>query len=187
VGKSSLLSRYTDGSFMPDFQSTVGIDFKTKDTNIDNSLWKISIWDSAGSEKFRAVAKSYYRGAQGVLFVYDLTDKESFFAIQSWMQEVELSNNQIVKILVGNKSDEIKDRTVSFDEGQEVADQYNIKYVETSAKGNINVRSAFEALAREVIKGLKDAVNPISPSSQEQTINFKEDRLCDNGLKKSCC
>uniref|UniRef100_A0A8C1R9A9 Uncharacterized protein n=1 Tax=Cyprinus carpio TaxID=7962 RepID=A0A8C1R9A9_CYPCA len=107
VGKSSLLLRFTDDTFDPELAATIGVDFKVKTVAIDGNRAKLAIWDTAGQERFRTLTPSYYRGAQGVILVYDVTKRDTFTKLENWLNELETycTRNDLVKMLVGNKID----------------------------------------------------------------------------------
>ena len=150
VGKSSILSRYADNYFEEQNMPTIGVDFKINQTEIDGKVVKLQIWDTAGQCRFKTITQSYYRGSHGIIVVFDVTDRESFSGVQRWMQQVEENCQNVSCILVGNKSDLTSKRAVTFDEGQELADHFMIRYVETSAKESKNVDSAFTMMTREI-------------------------------------
>ena len=129
------------------------MDFKIKTLEIDSKSCKLQIWDTAGQERFKNIISSYYRGAQGIMLVYDITDLESFQNLNLWLIEIEKNANKNVnKILVGNKSDLECERKVSLEQGKEFAFQHGMKFYETSAKNSFNVFESFHALAKEIIK-----------------------------------
>jgi Ras-related protein Rab-8A len=162
VGKSCLLLRFSDDSFTTSFITTIGIDFKIKTIELDGKRIKLQIWDTAGQERFRTITTAYYRGAMGILLVYDVTDKQSFENIRNWIKNIEQhAADNVDKILIGNKCDMIKDKVVDSAQGQNLADNYQIKFFETSAKANTNVVEAFTAIAKDIKKRLMD--NPTSP------------------------
>jgi Ras-related protein Rab-1A len=106
VGKSSLLVRFAEDIFTDNFMPTIGVDFKIKTVDVDSKQIKLQIWDTAGQERFKTITSSYYKGAHGIIVVYDITDRESFSNIQTWMAEVEKhASDNISRILVGNKCD----------------------------------------------------------------------------------
>ncbi|XP_004861890.1 ras-related protein Rab-18 isoform X2 [Heterocephalus glaber] len=107
VGKSSLLLRFTDDTFDPELAATIGVDFKVKTISVDGNKAKLAIWDTAGQERFRTLTPSYYRGAQGVILVYDVTRRDTFVKLDNWLNELETycTRNDIVNMLVGNKID----------------------------------------------------------------------------------
>lgn len=147
VGKTSFLFRYADDSFTSAFVSTVGIDFKVKTVFRDDKRVKLQIWDTAGQERYRTITTAYYRGAMGFILMYDVTNEESFSAVQDWCTQVKTyswENAQVV--LVGNKSDLEEERVVSADKGKHLAEQLGLEFFETSAKENLNVTQVFERL-----------------------------------------
>jgi Ras-related protein Rab-1A len=151
VGKSSLLLRFADDTFTDNFMPTIGVDFKIRTLEVDGRTIKLQIWDTAGQERFKTITSSYYKGAHGIIVVYDITDKESFKNIDTWMNEVEKhASDNVSRILVGNKNDMEESRQVSVDEGKELADQYNIRFMETSAKESANVEEAFTLMTKEI-------------------------------------
>src|SRR5579885_48408 len=157
VGKTSLLLRFADHSFNPNFISTIGIDFKVKTIQIDNKIIKLQLWDTAGQERYRAVTTAYYRGASGILLIYDTTDKKSFENIKNWMSQIELHTNKKVKILlVGNKNDLVEKRIIDTKDGKLLADSHKIKFMETSAKSGLDVDEAFISLIRNIIIDIND-------------------------------
>lgn len=150
VGKTCLLLRYANDSFSPTFITTIGIDFKIKNITLDDKKVKLQIWDTAGQERFRTITTSYFRGAEGILLVYDVTDRASFNSIRNWVGQIQQhADVNVSKILVGNKCDMSDDRVISTEEGQKLADEYGIQFFETSAKSSVNVDSGFIAIARE--------------------------------------
>ncbi|CAI2376675.1 unnamed protein product [Moneuplotes crassus] len=151
VGKSSLLLRFADDTFTDNFMPTIGVDFKIRTLEVDGRTIKLQIWDTAGQERFKTITSSYYKGAHGIIVVYDITDKESFKNIDNWMTEVEKhASENVSRILVGNKCDMDESRQVSTDEGKELADQYNIRFMETSAKESSFVEEAFTLMTKEI-------------------------------------
>jgi len=157
VGKSSLLLRFADNTFTESFISTIGVDFKIRTLEIDGSTVKLQIWDTAGQERFRTITSSYYRGAHGIIVVYDVTNPETFNNVQKWLQEIERYACETVhKLLVGNKCDLVSERKVTSDDAREFADQLNLVFLETSAKDSTNVEEAFSKMARSIKEKLED-------------------------------
>ncbi|EWM27640.1 rab gtpase [Nannochloropsis gaditana] len=151
VGKTCLLLRYANDSFSPTFITTIGIDFKIKNLELDGRRIKLQIWDTAGQERFRTITTSYFRGAQGILLVYDVTDRRSFESIRNWVGQIQQhADVHVNKILIGNKCDMTPQRVVSTEEGQSLANDFGIQFFETSAKNDINVEKSFVTIAREV-------------------------------------
>lgn len=157
VGKSCLLLRFSEDSFTSSFITTIGIDFKIKKIHLDGKWVKLQIWDTAGQERFRTITSAYYRGAMGILLVYDVTDEASFNNIRNWMRNItQHASGNVNKILVGNKSDMAEEkRAVPYSRGQALADENNIPFFETSAKDNSNVEEVFTAIAKAVMQRLQ--------------------------------
>ena len=153
VGKSSLILRYVDQIWNDVFVPTIGVDFKVKSLEIENKSIKLQIWDTAGQERFRNVISSYFKGAHGILLIFDITSRDSFKELENWLAEVEKNaSTQILKILIGNKCDLEEEREISKDEGEAFAMRNGMQYIETSAKINTNVNEAFEALSKIMVE-----------------------------------
>jgi Ras-related protein Rab-8A len=129
VGKSCLLCRYSDDVFNSNFITTIGIDFKIRTIELDGAKIKLQIWDTAGQERFRTITQAYYRGAMGILLVYDVTDDKSFNNIRTWMRNIEQhANEQVVKILLGNKCDMPDKKMVTYEQGADLAKEFSIQF-----------------------------------------------------------
>jgi len=151
VGKSCLLLRFADDTYTESYISTIGVDFKIRTLQHEGKTIKLQIWDTAGQERFRTITSSYYRGAHGIIVVYDVTDKESFNNVKHWVSEIEkYAADGVNKLLVGNKLDLASKKVVSFDEAKELADSLNIRLLEASAKNAHNVEEAFNTMAGEI-------------------------------------
>ncbi|KAF9558155.1 hypothetical protein EC968_007226 [Mortierella alpina] len=155
TGKSSLLMRFVDGVFLaPDeISATIGVDFKVKVIDVEGKKYKLTIWDTAGQERFRTLTSSYYRGAQGVILVYDVSSRDSFNDLQTWFNELDTycSSKEVVRMIVGNKVDKESSREVSKQEGQEFARKLQTLFVECSAKTKLGVQQAFDELVQQII------------------------------------
>lgn len=148
VGKSCLLLRFVEDKFNPSFITTIGIDFKIRTIESKGKKIKLQVWDTAGQERFRTITTAYYRGAMGIVLIYDVTDSRTFENVENWYQTVTQHANDDAQIfLVGNKSDDEESRQVSKEQGQELASRLNIPFLEASAKTNDNVESIFYELA----------------------------------------
>jgi Ras-related protein Rab-1A len=148
VGKSSLMNRFSDNVFSETYINTIGVDFKIRTIDINGKIIKMQIWDTAGQERFRTIVSSYYRGAHGIMIVFDITDRESFTNVAMWYEEVKKYAIPNVKtMLIGNKADFNTKRQVEYTEAKEYADSMNMTYFETSAKTALNVETAFFELA----------------------------------------
>jgi len=184
VGKSCLLLRFSDDSFTHNFIATIGIDFKVKTIDLDGKKVKLQIWDTAGQERFHTITTAYYRGAHGMVLVYDVTDEKSFENVRHWMKQIELHAQQSCnKILLGNKCD-MPTKVISTEKGNAVASEYSVKFFETSAKSNLNVADAFLTITRDVKNRLSagDAAL-LPPDSVRLTANGKPDTNCCGGAK----
>lgn len=189
VGKSCLLLRFSDDSFTTSFITTIGIDFKIRTIELDGKRIKLQIWDTAGQERFRTITTAYYRGAMGILLVYDVTDESSFNNIRNWIRNIEQhASDNVNKILVGNKADmDESKRAVPTSRGQSLADEYGIKFLETSAKTNLNVEQVFFSIARDIKQRLVETDAKAEP--QTIKINQREPAKGSNTVAQSssCC
>lgn len=182
VGKTSFLFRYADDSFTQAFVSTVGIDFKVKTVFRNDKRVKLQIWDTAGQERYRTITTAYYRGAMGFILMYDITNEESFNAVQDWVTQIKTyswDNAQVV--LVGNKSDMQSERVVSYERGQHFANQLGLEFFETSAKENVNVKEVFNSLVDKIChkmnENLAESALPTTSNSVHQLNgNYKPQR-----------
>jgi len=189
VGKTCILLRYTDNKFIKHHLTTIGIDYKTKDVNINGKSIKLKIWDTAGQERFRNITQQYYKGADGIVLVFDLTDRNSFEKIREWMKQIQsyTQRESIAIVLLGNKCD-AENKAVSAKEASDIAAEYNMKFFETSAMNNINIEESFKQLSTDIvkIKEIKNAGSDFTPQNQVQQLKpvDKNDKKKD---KKGCC
>ncbi|KDP29191.1 hypothetical protein JCGZ_16580 [Jatropha curcas] len=157
VGKSSLLVSFVTGA-LTDLSDTAGMDIMIKQITVGGKRLKLVVWDTAGQERFRTLIGSYYKDANGIILVYDVTQKETFTNLANpWIKEVELysTNKNCIKMLVGNKVDRVSERVVSREEGMELAKQNGFLFLETSAKTRENVEKCFEDLALKILEELE--------------------------------
>lgn len=151
VGKTCVLFRFSEDAFNTTFISTIGIDFKIRTIELEGKKIKLQIWDTAGQERFRTITTAYYRGAMGIMLVYDITNEKSFENIKNWIRNIEENASaNVEKMLLGNKCELEDRRQVSRERGEQLAVEYGIKFMETSAKNSINVEDAFFTLARDI-------------------------------------
>ncbi|KAG8681543.1 Ras- protein Rab-18 [Ceratobasidium sp. 428] len=154
VGKSSILLRFSDETWLSEDESsaTIGVDFRVTKMDVRGKKVKLSIWDTAGQERFRTITSSYYRGAQGIILVYDVSNRESFEALPRWFSELETYvSPSVVKIVVGNKVDKEFSRQVSTEEGKAFAERMGTLFVEASAKTKVGVQDTFRELVEKIV------------------------------------
>jgi len=186
VGKSSALIQWTDHSFSGSFITTIGIDFKIKTIEIGGHIVKIQVWDTAGQERFRTITTAYYRGAMGIMLLYNITDESSFQNIHNWMRNIEQHASDSVEILIcGNKYDLVEEssqaRAVSFESLQAVGEKYEVPVLEVSAKSGFHINDAFVTLAERILVQLKNRVqkaHSISVAPKEYQTNYTIDCSC---------
>jgi len=183
VGKSCLLLRFADDTYTDSYISTIGVDFKIRTVDLDTKTIKLQIWDTAGQERFRTITSSYYRGAHGIIIVYDITDKESFDNVRQWLFEIDrYASENVCKLLVGNKSDLGNKRAVEFDAAKGFADELNIPFLETSAKNATNVEQAFLTMAAQIKNKMQSQPAPQPKPAVKiggsQPVTQKESNCC---------
>ncbi|XP_056137563.1 ras-related protein Rab-8B-like [Lampris incognitus] len=155
VGKTCLLFRFSEDAFNTTFISTIGIDFKIRTIELNGKRVKLQIWDTAGQERFRTITTAYYRGAMGIMLVYDICNDKSFENIQNWIRNIEEhASSDVEKMILGNKCDMADRRQVSKDRGEKLAIEYGVKFMETSAKTSLNVEEAFYTMGRDILHNL---------------------------------
>jgi len=184
VGKTCLLLRYANDSFSPTFITTIGIDFKIKNIDIEGKRVKLQIWDTAGQERFRTITTSYFRGAQGIVLVYDVTDRRSFESIRNWISQIQQhADVHVNKILVGNKCDMLDEKVVSSEEGQKLATEFGMEFWEDSAKNNVNVEESFLSIAKSV----KDRLVADGGAGPTGGKGVRLNAQKGSGSKSGCC
>lgn len=159
VGKSCLLLQFTDKRFQPVHDLTIGVEFGARMITIDTKQIKLQIWDTAGQESFRSITRSYYRGAAGALLVYDITRRDTFNHLTTWLEDArQHSSSNMVIMLIGNKSDLEERREVKREEGDAFAREHGLIFMETSAKTAANVEEAFIGTAKEIYQKIEEGV-----------------------------
>ncbi|XP_061167334.1 ras-related protein Rab-37-like isoform X6 [Saccostrea echinata] len=163
VGKTSLLVQFDQGKFQAgSFSATVGIGFTNKVVDVDGTKVKLQIWDTAGQERFRSITRAYYRDANALLLLYDVSNKASFDNIRAWLGEInEYAQEDVVIMLLGNKADMTTERVIRTEDGERLANEYNVAFMETSAKTGMNVDLAFMAVAKDL--KMKKTRKPTDP------------------------
>ena len=152
VGKSCFLMRYSDNVFVENYITTIGLDYKLKNVKLDSGKTiKVQLWDTAGQDKYRTIAKNYFKGSHGILLLYDITKQSSFNNIREWIQDIreEVSPKAII-FLIGNKIDLADQRKISKEMGIELAEEYKLPFFEASAKSGENVDEVFKALYKKI-------------------------------------
>lgn len=193
VGKSNILSRFVRDDFETKTTATIGVEFATRTLTLDDKIIKIQLWDTAGQERYRAVTSAYYRGATGVIMVYDLTQRVTFDHLQKWYQEVLDNTHEPVEVLlVGNKADLNHLREVSTQEAQTLARKQNFHFIETSAFTGSGVTDAFHLLISNLFLGTKKSIQGVSketnlPSSQLMTETISIDSKHHPGNTRCKC
>jgi Ras-related protein Rab-1A len=184
VGKTSILLQYTSDFFQELHIATIGVEFKLKEITLDNVVYKLNIWDTAGQERFRAITKSFFKAADGIVFVYDVTDKNTFNNMKNWVKDAESKTNNFKSVIVGNKID-LKDlRTVTIEEGQNFASKKKCPFFESSAKERINIDEIFITMLKEILKDQKGIIETFK-IEEEKNINLNKSN--SHNKKKNCC
>jgi Ras-related protein Rab-10 len=188
VGKTCILCRFSDDSFNPSFISTIGIDFKMKTIELNGKKIKLQIWDTAGQERFYTITSTYYRGAMGIMLVYDITDGKSFDSIGKWLRNIdENANEDVVRMIMGNKCDMEDKRVIQTERGQEVAKHHGIPFIETSAKTNINVTRAFHDITLKILEKQPEKPSTSQNSNTKLTNNDPNKPADNRSLMNGCC
>ena len=185
VGKTSILLQYTSNFFQETHIATIGVEFKLKEIMLDNIEYKLNIWDTAGQERFKAITKSFFKAADGIVFVYDVTNKPSFENIKNWIKDAESKANDFKIIIVGNKIDLNDSREVSFEEGKNLAKKKNCPFFESSAKDKINIDEIFITLLEEILKAQKNIKEEKKNEGENKIILEKDDN--SKTKSKKCC
>jgi Ras-related protein Rab-1A len=190
VGKTSLLLKYTDNYFPELHISTIGVEYKIKELNINGRKVILRIWDTSGQERYRSITQNFYRNANGILFVFDLTNKVTFDNIKNWLTDSQNFETKVIKILVGNKSDLIEERKVDQDSVERYADKKEMQYYETSAKDGNNVDKAFRELAELILENKTDEEikeQYLDNTKNTSSFNLSMETKPKEKKKKGCC
>ena len=179
VGKSSLILRYTEETFNSKLVNSIGVDFKMKKKEVDGKIIKVQIWDTAGHERFRSITYSYYRGANAIIIVFDLSDKKSFINITEWLKQIgKHAKENVFMFLVGNKSDLLDERKVTYEEAKQYADEHELPYIETSAKEGININELFDSSIKSFLTNAKNFGGDKNIKLNNQSANTSEKNAC---------
>ncbi|KAK3093654.1 hypothetical protein FSP39_018529 [Pinctada imbricata] len=164
--------KFTDDVFTEAFIATIGVDFKIRTVDIDGKSVRLQIWDTAGQDRFKCITTSYYRNANGIMIVYDVTDKESYQNIKKWVKDVDdYSNERVYKVLIGNKADLENKRAIQYSQAKSFADEMGVPFLETSAKTSSNVNQAFISMASDI----KSRVDQMGSNDRLRKDDFNDD------------
>ena len=183
VGKSSVILRYIEDYFSGNMMSSIGVDFKTKQIEINDRLIKMQIWDTAGHEKFRTITTSYYKSAHAIIVLYDITDINTFEHVKNWMIDIDkFAKAGVLRLLIGNKIDLNDNRQVTKEAGETLANKYGVNFFEVSAKDNININELFFETAKSLLEKNENMINNEIGSNvilNKNKVTLKK--------KKKCC
>ena len=189
VGKTSLITRYTNGTFKEEYLATIGLDFYSKEEIIDNKTINIKLWDTAGQERFKSLTQNYFKNAEGVLLTYDITNNESFENLKDWMASIkknmEGKNFFIPIIIIGNKIDMEESREINKEDAAKFAKENNYKYFETSAKTGEGVDNAIRELIIQILKQSNQMDD--QKVARATSVQIKEANYVKSKKKKNCC
>ena len=189
VGKTNIMSKYLRGQFQENSKATVGVEFGSKLFKIDNHNIKAQIWDTAGQEKYKAITGAYYKGSKGAFVVYDITRKETFDATDRWINDLKISSDPKINIiLIGNKSDLEDKRDVLKEQGEEKAKSFGCAFLETSAFNGDNIDKGFEMMISDIFKKFKEESleeDDLGIIEKGEDINLNKAKA--NNEKKGCC
>ena len=181
VGKTCFLLRYCDKTFQEAHLSTIGLDYRLKSMTLQSGKnIKLQIWDTAGQDRFRAITKNYYKGANGIILIYDVTNRQSYENVKNWITQIrEEANPHVVIYLAGNKVDVSEEqKVVKTEDGKKIAEEFNLPLYETSAKNGVNINRIFEELVEKV--------DEIYSKLEAPKIDQKN-KLYTGETKRGCC
>ena len=190
VGKTSLITRYTNGTFKEEYLATVGLDYYSKEEVINNKTINIKLWDTAGQERYKSLTQNYFKNAEGVLLTYDITNSESFDNLKEWISSIKKNMEGkdifIPVIIIGNKIDMEESRETSKEDAEKFAKENNYKYFETSAKTGEGVDNAIRELIIQILKQSNQMDD--QKMARASSVQIKEENLDKKSeKKKGCC
>ena len=181
VGKTCFLLRYCDKTFQEAHLSTIGLDYRLKTMTLKSGKnIKLQIWDTAGQDRFRAITKNYYKGANGIILIYDVTNVQSYENVKNWISQIrEEANPNVVIYLAGNKVDvSEQEKLVKTEDGKKIADEFKLKFYETSAKNGVNINEIFE----DLVEVIDDIYSKLEVPKTEQ-----KNKLYTGRTRRQCC
>ena len=188
VGKTNIMSKYLKNEFHEDSKATVGVEFGSKQFNVEGHSIKAQIWDTAGQERYKAITSAYYKGAKGAFIVYDITRKNSFESIDKWINDVTaVADKKITIVLIGNKSDLEDQRQVTKEQGEDKANKLQVAFLETSAFSGENLEKAFQMMIKEVYQKCHEEMmseGDVDIIKGGEDINLSKK---NNSGEKKCC
>jgi Ras-related protein Rab-1A len=188
VGKSSILRKYCKNEFLDKYITTIGIDFQIKNLTINNKKIKLQVWDTAGQERYRVVTKNYFNTSDGFIIIYDITNRETFTNINNWIEQITtIVGNNVKCVIFGNKNDLNNKRKVETDEGKELAEKFNFKFFETSAKEGNNIEEGFKSITMDILDDISSVKERRNNTSILKTKRGKKLNNNKEDNKKSCC
>ncbi|KAJ3439228.1 rab2a [Anaeramoeba flamelloides] len=193
VGKSCILNRFTNDGFESIYDATIGVEFNARAIEILEKTIKLQIWDTAGQETFRSITRSYFRGSMGALLIYDISQRETFNHLNSWLEDVLKHSSPDIEIMViGNKNDLTELRQVEYEEGEKFAKEKGLTFLETSAKENVNIEESFTKIAENIFNQVESGEIVLNSSIKQ--IQLKNHPIYDENeiekeevKKKGCC
>ena len=189
VGKTSLITRYTNGTFKEEYLATVGLDYYSKEEVINNKTINIKLWDTAGQERYKSLTQNYFKNAEGVLLTYDITNSESFDNLKEWISSIKKNMEGkdifIPVIIIGNKIDMEESRETSKEDAEKFAKENNYKYFETSAKTGEGVDNAIRELIIQILKQSNQMDD--QKMARASSVQIKEENVDNSKKKKGCC
>ena len=187
VGKTNIMSKYLKNEFHEDSKATVGVEFGSRQFNIEGHVVKAQIWDTAGQERYKAITSAYYKGAKGAFIVYDITRKDSFENVSKWADQLKsTADKNLTIIIIGNKTDLEDQRQVTSEEGQNKANSLESAFIETSAASGSNLDKAFEMMINEVYKKCHEEMLAEGDVEIEGGEEINLAKALENS-KKACC
>jgi small GTP-binding protein len=188
VGKTNIMSKYLKNIFQADSKATVGVEFGSKQFNVEGHSINAQIWDTAGQERYKAITSAYYKGAKGAFVVYDITRKESFESIDKWVSDLKASaDKKLTVVIIGNKSDLEDQRQVTKEQGEDKANKLQVAFLETSAFSGENLEKAFQMMIKEVYQKCHEEMmseGDVDIIKGGEDINLAKK---NNSGEKKCC